>query len=185
MTPGPSGPGDEHWSRDPYDRAMPIADDAVRADLARRIYEVAHLTGEFTLRSGRVSNEYFDKYQFESDPVLLHDIASAMASLIPAGTEVLAGLELGGVPVVTALARVTGLPAAFVRKTAKEYGTARFAEGTAVEGRRVLVVEDVVTSGGQVVLSTDRSEGGTEALAAEGLDLASVVERRDLDAVSG
>ena len=76
---------------------MPIADDAVRADLARRIYEVAHLTGEFTLRSGRVSNEYFDKYQFESDPVLLHDIASAMASLIPAGTEELAGLELGGV----------------------------------------------------------------------------------------
>ena len=118
---------------------------------------------------------------------------------VPEGTEVLAGLELGGVPVVTALARVTGLPATFVRKKAKEYGTARFAEGAAVEGRRVLVVEDVVTSGGQVVLSTadlrgagadvtdvvcviDRSEGGSEALAAEGLRLHSVVERSDLDA---
>lgn len=181
---------------------MPIADDARRADLARRIYDVAHLTGTFTLRSGRVSNEYFDKYQFESDPVLLADLAEAMAALVPEGTEVLAGLELGGVPVVTALSRVTGLPAAFVRKTAKEYGTARFAEGAAVEGRKVLVVEDVVTSGGQVVLSTadlrgigaivtdvvcviDRSEGGTEALAAEGLTLASVVARVDLDAAAG
>lgn len=180
---------------------MPIADDTRRADLARRIYEVAHLTGTFTLRSGRVSNEYFDKYRFESDPVLLADIADAMATLVPEGTEVLAGLELGGVPVVTALSRVTGLPATFVRKTAKEYGTARFAEGADVEGRQVLIVEDVVTSGGQVVLSTadlrgigatvtdvvcviDRSEGGTEALAAEGLALASVVARADLDAAS-
>jgi orotate phosphoribosyltransferase len=178
---------------------MPIDDAVLRADLARRIYEVAHLTGTFTLRSGRVSTEYFDKYQFEADPVLLADIAEAMAPLVPEGTEVLAGLELGGIPVVTALARVTGLPAAFVRKTAKAYGTARFAEGTAVEGRRVLVVEDVVTSGGQVVLSTadlrgigatvtdvvcviDRSEGGAEALAAEGLTLRSVVARPDLDA---
>lgn len=178
---------------------MPIPDDARRADIATRIYEVAHLTGTFTLRSGRVSNEYFDKYQFESDPVLLADIAEAMAPLVPEDTEVLAGLELGGIPVVTALARVTGLPAAFVRKKAKEYGTARFAEGAAVEGRKVLVVEDVVTSGGQVVLSTadlrgigaevsdvicviDRSEGGTEALAAEGLTLHSVVDRGDLDA---
>lgn len=180
---------------------MPIDDAVLRADLARRIYEVAHLTGTFTLRSGRVSHEYFDKYQFEADPVLLADIAEAMAPLVPEGTEVLAGLELGGIPVVTALARVTGLPAAFVRKKAKEYGTARFAEGTAVEGRRVLVVEDVVTSGGQVVLSTadlrgigatvtdvvcviDRSEGGTEALAAEGLTLHSVVARADLDAAA-
>ena len=134
--------------------------------------------------------------------MLLADLAEAMAALVPEGTEVLAGLELGGVPVVTALSRVTGLPAAFVRKTAKEYGTARFAEGAAVEGKRVLVVEDVVTSGGQVVLSTadlrgigatvtdvvcviDRSEGGTEALAAEGLTLASVVARVDLDAAAG
>ncbi len=180
---------------------MPIEDDERRADLARRIRAAAHLTGTFTLRSGRVSTEYFDKYQFESDPGLLADIASAMADLVPDGTEVLAGLELGGVPVVTALSQVTGLPAAFVRKQAKEYGTARFCEGAAVDGRRVLVVEDVVTSGGQVVLSTrdlrgigadvqhvacviDRSEGGTQALTDEGLTLASVVDRSDLDAAA-
>ncbi|MEZ5383439.1 MAG: orotate phosphoribosyltransferase [Microthrixaceae bacterium] len=177
---------------------MPISDDRIRADLARRIYASSHLTGEFTLRSGRVSNEYFDKYRFESDPVLLADVAEALATLVPEGTEVLAGLEMGGIPVVTALAQVTGLPACFVRKQAKAYGTAKFAEGAEVAGKRVLVVEDVITSGGQVVLSTadlrgvgaqiehvvcviDRSEGGTEALAAEGLTMASVVNRADLD----
>ncbi len=178
---------------------MPIADDTVRADLARRIYASSHLTGEFTLRSGRISNEYFDKYRFESNPLLLADIAEAMATLVPDGIEVLAGLEMGGIPVVTALAQVTGLPTCFVRKEAKKYGTAKFAEGADVDGKRVLIVEDVVTSGGQVVLSTadlrgvgaqitdvvcviDRSEGGTEALTAEGLTLASVVNRADLEA---
>lgn len=180
---------------------MPIEDQDRRRDLAGRIRAASHLTGTFTLRSGKVSSEYFDKYQFESDPGLLADIAEAMASLVPDGTEVLAGLELGGVPVVTALSRVTGLPAAFVRKQAKEYGTARFAEGAAVQARRVLVVEDVVTSGGQVVLSTedlrgigadiahvacviDRSEGGAQALVDHGLTLSSVVERADLDAAA-
>lgn len=180
---------------------MPIEDDDRRRDLAVRIRAASHLTGTFTLRSGRVSNEYFDKYQFEADSQLLADIADAMASLVPDGTEVLAGLELGGVPVVTALSRVTGLPAAFVRKRAKEYGTARLAEGAAVKGRRVLVVEDVVTSGGQVVLSTtdlraigadigqvacviDRSEGGAQSLADQGLSLLSVVDRADLDAIA-
>ena len=181
---------------------MPITDDAIRADLAHRIYATSHLTGEFTLRSGRVSNEYFDKYRFESDPVLLAEVAEAMATLVPEGIEVLAGLEMGGIPVVTALARVTGLPACFVRKSAKKYGTAKFAEGADVDGKRVLIVEDVITSGGQVVLSTadlrgigaqitdvvcviDLSEGGTEALSAEGLTLASLVNRDDLNAAAG
>ena len=75
--------------------------------------------------------------------------------LIPEGTEVLAGLEMGGIPIATALSLRTGLPAAFVRKEAKQYGTARLAEGAPIEGKRVTVVEDVVTTGGQVVISTN------------------------------
>ena len=51
--------------------------------LARRIYAAAHLTGTFTLRSGVVSHEYFDKYRFESDPQLLADIAEACAAFVP------------------------------------------------------------------------------------------------------
>src|SRR5687767_6910299 len=94
-------------------------------DLARRVGEACRLTGSFTLRSGQVSDTYFDKYLFEADPALLRDVADAAVALIPAGTEVLAGLELGGVPVATALSLATGLPVAFVRKEAKKYGTAK------------------------------------------------------------
>lgn len=125
-----------------------------KQELAKKIYDIAHLTGEFKLRSGQVSNEYFDKYRFEAQPQLLREIAKHMAPLIPAGTEVLAGLEMGGIPIATALSLETGIPCVFVRKEAKEYGTCKFAEGLEIEGKNVCVIEDVVTTGGQVVLST-------------------------------
>jgi len=165
--------------------------------LAAGIRSVSRLTGRFVLRSGRTATEYFDKYQFEADPGLLDRIGQRLAALVPAGTEVLAGLELGGIAVVAALGRHTGLPCAFVRKAAKSYGTARLAEGAEVAGRNVLVVEDVVTSGGQVAISTrqlrelgaridtalcviDREEGGVEALARDGIALRSLLTRTDL-----
>ena len=125
-----------------------------KAELAKKIYDVAHLTGEFKLRSGQISHEYFDKYRFEAQPTLLREIAKQMVPLIPAGTEVLAGLEMGGIPIATALSLETGIPCVFVRKEAKAYGTCKFAEGLEIKGKKVLVVEDVVTTGGQVVLST-------------------------------
>ncbi|MFF0290925.1 orotate phosphoribosyltransferase [Streptomyces sp. NPDC005262] len=170
-------------------------------DLARRIHAVSHLEGHFTLRSGLAATEYFDKYRFEGDPALLDEIAQRMAPLVPSGTEVLAGLEMGGIPVVTALGRHTGLPCAFVRKQAKPYGTCRLAEGAEVVGRRVLVVEDVVTSGGQIVLSTadlrglgaqvhealcviDREQGGADALAARDIGLLSLLTAGDLRAAA-
>jgi orotate phosphoribosyltransferase len=124
-----------------------------RADIAKRIYEEAHITGTFTLRSGQVSNEYFDKYLFEAVPELLSDIAGEMVALIPAGSDVIAGLEMGGIPVVTALSLKSGIRAAFTRKKAKEYGTCKLAEGADVDGKRVCVIEDVVTTGGQIIES--------------------------------
>lgn len=167
--------------------------------LAHRVNAIARLTGTFTLRSGQIATEYFDKYRFEADPLLLADIAAALEPLLPAGTQVLAGLELGGVPIATALSLRTGIPAAFVRKEAKAYGTARLAEGADIEGRQVTVIEDVITTGGQVVLSTeqlrslgavvdhvvcviDRSADRGAALAAEGLTMISLLTRADLDA---
>jgi orotate phosphoribosyltransferase len=151
--------------------------------LAAAIYDRTHLTGEFVLRSGVVSNEYFDKYLFESDPALLREIATALVRLLPDGTEALAGLELGGVPIATVLSQITGIPVYFVRKEAKTYGTCRLAEGGDIHGKRLTVVEDVVTSGGQVITSCgdlrergaivehavcviDRESGGPEGLAA-------------------
>ena len=170
-----------------------------RDDLVRAIYDVSHLTGTFTLRSGVVSNEYFDKYRFESRPELLRTIAEAMAPAVPAGTAMLAGLELGGVPLATMLSQVTGIPALFVRKEAKTYGTCQLAEGGDIDGRRLTVVEDVVTSGGQVVISCgdlrergaivehalcviDRESGGPAALAELGVELRPLFTMTELTA---
>ncbi|MBX3140807.1 MAG: orotate phosphoribosyltransferase [Trueperaceae bacterium] len=170
-----------------------------RQALARAITDRSLVHGQFRLRSGATSTEYFDKYMFESDPRLLRAIAEALAPLVPAGVDALAGLELGGVPLAVMLSQVTGIPTLFVRKKAKEYGTMRFAEGGEVAGRRLLLIEDVVTSGGQVVLSTrdlrgagatvetalcviDREAGGGGALAAEGVALHALFTMSELKA---
>jgi orotate phosphoribosyltransferase len=173
-----------------------------RAELAHRIYAVSHLTGEFTLRSGVVSHEYFDKYLFESDPGLLVAIAQAMAPSVPGSVDALAGLELGGVPLAAVLSQVTGLPALFVRKEAKTYGTCKLAEGPEIEGRPLLIVEDVITSAGavldaarelrargavldRVVCVIDRESGGRENLAKAGLSLDPLFTMTELTAAAG
>ncbi len=157
-----------------------------RRELAQQLYTASHIEGQFVLRSGVTSSEYFDKYLFEADPVLLRRIAETMAEMVPPDCELLAGLEMGGIPVATILSQVTGLPVLFVRKKAKEYGTCKLAEGGDVAEKRLLVVEDVVTSGGQIIESCralrgrgarvesvvcviDRESGGAENLAKEGL----------------
>jgi orotate phosphoribosyltransferase len=173
-----------------------------RDELARTIYERTHLTGEFRLRSGAVSHEYFDKYLFESDPSLLRAIGEALVPLLPTRTEALAGLELGGVPLATMLSQLTGLPALFVRKEAKTYGTCRLAEGGELDGRRLTVVEDVVTSGGQVVTSCgdlrdrgalvdhavcviDREAGGAKNLADVDVELRALFTMAELERAAG
>jgi orotate phosphoribosyltransferase len=167
--------------------------------LGARIYTAAHLRGTFTLRSGRVASEYFDKYRFESDPGLLREIAALAVSRIPAGVDGLAGLELGGVPIATAMSLATGMPVFFVRKEAKKYGTERICEGGDVRGLRLVVVEDVVTTGGQIVTSTgdlraagavvtdavciiDRESGGADFLAQSGVTLHALFTMSELEA---
>lgn len=170
------------------------------ADLARRIYQTAKITGSFRLRSGSTSQEYFDKYLFESDPKLLREIAQALLPLIPRDVDALAGLEMGGIPIATVLSQLSGLPTLFVRKTAKEYGTCKLAEGGSVQ-RQLVIVEDVVTSGGQIIESAralsqggahiicvlcviDREAGGVENLRKENLDLKSLFTMSHLKAAA-
>jgi orotate phosphoribosyltransferase len=177
---------------------FPLVD---RTDLARRIYAAAHLTGTFTLRSGVVSNEYFDKYRFESDPRLLAEIAHAAAALVPNGIDALAGLELGGVPIATMISQATGHPTVFVRKEAKTYGTCQLAEGLDIDGRSFCIIEDVVTSGGAildaavelrargarlgpVICVIDRESGGREKLAVEDLELIALYTMSELKAAA-
>jgi len=169
--------------------------------LARDVDACCRLSGEFTLRSGQVASEYFDKYLFEAEPRLLARVVEQMLPLVPIDTELLGGLELGGVPIATVLSSRTGLPALFVRKQAKEYGTCKLAEGPDVVGRRVTLVEDVITTGGAVrdaaralrdagatvavvVCAIDRSPEGENPLADTGLRVRPVLTKAQLDAVA-
>jgi orotate phosphoribosyltransferase len=170
--------------------------------LARDVDARCRLTGQFTLRSGQVASEYFDKYLFETDPDLLARVAAAMVPLVPEDTDLLGGLEMGGIPIVTVLSAQSRMPALFVRKQAKTYGTAKLAEGPPVEGRRVTLIEDVITTGGAVrdatqalraagaivetvICAIDRSPGADNPLADVGLEIRAVLTKADLDAVRG
>src|SRR6478752_419782 len=167
--------------------------------LARDIDARCRLTGEFTLRSGQVASEYFDKYLFETDPDLLARVAAAMVPLLPDDTDLLGGLEMGGIPIATVVSAQSRVPALFVRKKAKEYGTCKLAEGPDVAGRRVTLIEDVITTGGAVrdatralreagavvelvVCAIDRSPAGQDPLADVGLEVRAVLTKAELDA---
>lgn len=116
---------------------------ALRDDLL----DVSQLRGEFTLRSGQRTSWYLDKWRWLCLPWLLRRAAAALAETIPPETTVLAGVELGGVPLTAAVAIHTGLPYAVVRRAAKGYGTARELEGASVVGQPVALLEDVLTTG--------------------------------------
>ena len=150
------------------------------------------------MRSGLVADRYFDKYRFESDPALLAEIVRELVPLVPDDTDGLAGLELGGIPIATVLSAATGLPAFFVRKQAKKYGTERICEGGDIKGQRLLIIEDVVTTGGQILLSAqdlrgggaevrhalcvvDREAGGAEVIGGEGIELRSLFTMSELE----
>jgi orotate phosphoribosyltransferase len=180
---------------------MAAVTDDVLLTLARDIDATCRLTGQFTLRSGQVASEYFDKYLFEAQPELLARVVEQMVPLLPEGTEVLGGLELGGIPIATILSARTGLPGLFVRKQAKTYGTCKLAEGGDVSGRRVTIIEDVITTGGAVrdatnalraegaivetvICAIDRSPAGSNPLADVGLEIRSVLTKTLLDSVT-
>ena len=169
-----------------------------KTELAKQMRAVSYLTGEFVLRSGNISNFYWDKYRFESDPRLLTAIAEEMATLLPAECDGLAGLELGGIPLATALSLQTGLPCFYVRKEAKRYGTCNLIEGGVVEGSRLIVIEDVITTAGQVctsieqiraagyivehvIAAIDRQAGGAAKINEMGCSFASVFTLAELE----
>ncbi len=122
-----------------------------RSELAQRIAEVALLRGEFTLRSGRKSNFYLDKYRFETQPDILIELGKMFAAHITPDVQRIAGPELGAVPLAAAAAMASGKPAIFVRNQKKEYGSNKQIEGVYHPGETIIIVEDIMTTGGQVV----------------------------------
>jgi orotate phosphoribosyltransferase len=169
-----------------------------KVELAKKIKAASHLTGQFTLRSGKTSSFYWDKYRFESDPMLLSAVVDELQELLPKSFDKLAGLELGGIPLATGLSLKTGKPCLYVRKNAKTYGTCNLVEGGFQAGQTAVVVEDVITIAGQVCASVrqmrelglkvehvicviDRQQGGPENLREIGCSLASVFTLDELE----
>ena len=168
-----------------------------REDLAKRIADVSLLRGEFTLRSGRKSNYYLDKYRFETQPDVLAALGKLFAEYVTEKTDRIAGAELGAVPLAAAAGMASGKPIVFIRNQKKDYGTAKQVEGVLNPGEAVLIVEDVLTTGGQVleaaktlqdlgakvekiVAVIDRLEGARENIEKAGFTFESLFTTKDL-----
>ena len=168
-----------------------------REALANRIAETAILHGDFTLRSGRKSTWYIDKYLFSTQPDILLALGKLFAEQVPGGTTLLAGAELGGIPLVTSAAMSSNLPCVFIRNQKKDYGTSKQLEGALASSDRVVIVEDVATTGGQVleaaktieefgasvsaiIAVVDRCEGARENIEGSGYMFKSLFTTADL-----
>jgi orotate phosphoribosyltransferase len=175
----------------------PAASDQQLAQLGRDLVQVAYLRGQFVLRSGATSNYYFDKYRFETRPQVLRRLATYLSALVPPDTQRLAGPELGGVALATAVSLEINLPFVIVRTSQKTYATTSQIEGEFQVGDRVAVIEDIVTSGGaaiqaaailrqagavvrDVIAVIDREEGADEAFAAQDIRFQPLFRRSQL-----
>jgi orotate phosphoribosyltransferase len=172
--------------------------------LAKAIADIAVLRGNFTLRSGKTSTYYLDKYLFSTRPELLKQLAPLFAEKLGAiekklgvKADRLAGAELGGIPLVTAASLHIGLPTIFIRNKKKDYGTSKQLEGVVNKGDKVVLIEDVATTAGQaleavavlreaganvlgVIATIDRLEGARENVETAGLVFEAVFTKRDL-----
>lgn len=172
------------------------------SQLALALRQAAYLEGEFTLRSGRKSRYYLDKYLFETRPELLRELARRFARFVTPEIDRVAGAELGGIALAAATALETGKPFVIVRNSKKaDYGTGKLIEGQLEKGERVLLVEDIATSGGQsieamktlagagavvdrVVVVIDRMEGARAAVESAGFAFNSLFTTADLGIAS-
>jgi orotate phosphoribosyltransferase len=165
-------------------------------ELAQRIKDVAYLEGDFVLRSGKRSKYYLDKYLFETQPDILAELGRRFAELAD-DAEVIAGPELGAVAIAAATSMACGKPFALVRKARKDYATGKLIEGTPVEGRRVLLVEDIGTTAGaaleaaktltdagaritRIAFAIDRMEGARENVESAGHAFVALLSKEDL-----
>jgi len=168
-----------------------------RQELIKRIKETAYLEGDFTLRSGKKSKYYLDKYLFETCPDILKALGAEFAKYITDDVTLIAGAELGGVALAAATAIETGKNWIIVRNSKKGYGTGKMIEGVLKDNDAVLLVEDIATTGGQVleaakiiteagarvskiVCVIDRKQGAGENITAAGYKFESILTKDDL-----
>jgi orotate phosphoribosyltransferase len=166
-------------------------------ELAKKIKAAAYLEGNFVLRSGRTSKYYLDKYLFETQPEILAALAERFAKFVDASVDLIGGAELGGVPLAAAVALKTNKPFIIIRNSKKDYGTSKQFEGPNPSGKKVFLVEDIATTGGQVLEAAkslveagakvseiiaviDRQEGARENIEQAGFKFQSLFTKADL-----
>ena len=168
-----------------------------KQELAKRVKETAYLEGDFTLRSGKKSKYYLDKYLFETQPDILKALGEEFAKHATDNVTLIAGAELGGVALAAATAMATGKRWIIVRNSKKDYGTSKMIEGVLKKDDVVLLVEDIATTGGQVleaakiiteagakvkkiVAVIDRKQGAGENITTAGYKFESILTKEDL-----
>jgi orotate phosphoribosyltransferase len=168
-----------------------------RNELIKRVKETAYLEGDFILRSGKRSKYYLDKYLFETCPDILKALGKEFTKHIGSDVTLIAGAELGGVALAAATAMESGKNWVIIRNSKKDYGTSKLVEGKLNKGDVVLLVEDIATTGGQVleaakviteagakvkkiVAVIDRKQGAGENITAAGYKFESLLTKDDL-----
>jgi orotate phosphoribosyltransferase len=168
-----------------------------RNELIKRVKETAYLEGDFILRSGKRSKYYLDKYLFETCPDILKELGKEFAKHVGNDVTLIAGAELGGVALAAAAAMETGKNWVIIRNSKKDYGTGKLVEGKLNKGDVVLLVEDIATTGGQVleaakviteagatvkkiVAVIDRKQGAGENITSAGYKFESLLTKDDL-----
>jgi len=168
-----------------------------RKELIKRIKETAYLEGDFVLRSGKRSKYYLDKYLFETCPDILKALGKEFARRVTDDVTLIAGAELGGVALAAATAMATGKNWVIIRNSKKGYGTGKMVEGVLKAGDVVLLVEDIATTGGQVIEAAkiiteagaavkkivcviDRRQGAEENITQAGYKFDSILTKDDL-----
>jgi orotate phosphoribosyltransferase len=168
-----------------------------KQELVKRVKEVSYLEGDFVLRSGKRSKYYMDKYLFETCPDVLKALGEAFAEHMTDDVTLIAGAELGGVALAAVTAIQTNKNWIIVRNSKKDYGTSKMVEGILKEGDVVLLVEDIATTGGQVleaakiiesagatvkkiVCVIDRKQGAEENITGAGYVFESIMTKEDL-----
>jgi len=153
--------------------------------------------GDFTLASGKKSSFYVNIKEVYTKPAVLKDITSELAKLIvKKDVDRIAGVAVGAVPLAVALSLELDIPFIIIRKDKKGHGTKVQLEGEIKDGDKVIIVEDVVTTGGSVMAGAmaikekgicdtviaviDRDEGAGEFLKENGIDLISLLTAKEL-----
>ena len=145
------------------------------SELIERIRNESLLHGDFTLRSGRKSKYYLDKYLFETQPDILAALGVKFAEHVTDDVTRLAGAELGGIPLVAATAMACDRPMVLIRNQKKDYGTSKQLEGKLEDGDKVIIVEDIATTGGQVL----EAAKVIEATGAKVIKIVAVIDRQE------